>query len=110
MPAAPAVSCILIFLDGARFIDEAIRSVASQKGCDDWELILVDDGSTDDSTAIAKAWARSDPGRIRYVEHAGHANRGMSASRNAGLDIARGTYVSFLDCDDVWLPSTLAHR
>jgi len=71
----PRASCVLIFLDGERFIDEAIRSVVGQQGCDDWELVLVDDGSTDASTAIARRWAATDPDRIRYVEHPGHANR-----------------------------------
>jgi hypothetical protein len=105
----PAVSCVLIFLDGARFIDEAIRSVVAQGADVDWELVLVDDGSTDASTAIARRWAASDPTRIRYLEHVGHANLGMSASRNAGVAAARGEFVGFLDCDDVWLPSALAH-
>ena len=103
------MSCVMIFLDGERYIDEAIASVAGQIGFDDWELVLVDDGSTDAGTAIAKRWAASDPDRIRYLEHAGHANLGMSASRNAGVDAARGRYVGFLDCDDVWLPCMLAH-
>ena len=107
---SPAVSCVLIFLDGARYIDDAIRSVVGQTGFDDWELILVDDGSTDDSTAMAKAWAMTDPGRIRYIDHPGHQNRGMSASRNLGVSAAEGAYIGFLDCDDVWLPSALAHR
>ena len=113
MPAtvrAPQVSCVLIFLDGAPFIDEAIASVVHQAGFDDWELILVDDGSTDASTTMAKAWAASDPARIRYVDHDHHENRGMSASRNLGVAVARGRYVAFLDSDDVWLPSALAHR
>ena len=105
---APAVTCVLIFLDGAHFIDEAIRSVVAQGDDVDWELILVDDGSTDESTAIARRWAAADP-RIRYLEHDGHANRGMSASRNAGVAAARGELIGFLDCDDVWLPSALAH-
>ena len=86
----PYVSCILIFLDGAPFIDEAIESVVHQAGFDDWELILVDDGSTDASSAIAKTWAATDPARIRYVEHDRHQNRGMSASRNLGLALSRG--------------------
>ncbi|MCU1504395.1 MAG: glycosyl transferase family 2 [Ilumatobacteraceae bacterium] len=107
--STPAVSCVLIFLDGQTYLDEAIRSVVTQEGFDDWELILVDDGSTDASTAIAEAWAATDV-RIRYVEHPGHANRGMSASRNLGVERARGIYVGFLDCDDVWLPAALAHR
>ncbi|MET0577294.1 MAG: glycosyltransferase family 2 protein, partial [Ilumatobacteraceae bacterium] len=105
---APAVTCVLIFLDGTRFIEEAIRSVVAQGDGVDWELVLVDDGSTDDSTAIARRWAAADS-RIRYVEHEGHANRGMSASRNAGVAAARGEVIGFLDCDDVWLPSALAH-
>ena len=99
----PAVTCVLIFLDGAQFIDEAIRSVVAQGDDVDWELILVDDGSTDESTAIARRWA-SDDARIRYLEHEGHANLGMSASRNAGVAAARGDLIGFLDCDDVWLP------
>jgi hypothetical protein len=107
--SSPAVTCVLIFLDGARFIDEAIRSVVDQDADVAWELVLVDDGSTDASTSIAQRWAASDPARIRYVEHAGHANLGMSASRNAGVAVARGAYVGFLDSDDVWLPSALSH-
>ena len=84
---SPAVTCVLIFLDGARFIDEAIRSVVAQGDDVDWELVLVDDGSTDQSTAIARRWASADV-RIRYLEHAGHVNLGMSASRNAGVAAA----------------------
>jgi hypothetical protein len=105
---APAVTCVLIFLDGARFIDEAIESVVAQGHDVEWELVLVDDGSTDESTAIARRWAAADA-RIRYVEHPGHANLGMSASRNAGVAAARGEHIGFLDCDDVWLPGALAH-
>jgi glycosyltransferase involved in cell wall biosynthesis len=108
-PTTARVSCVIIFLDGAAFIDEAIRSVVGQEGFDDWELLLVDDGSTDESTAIALRWA-SDDARIHYLEHEGHANRGMSASRNLGLSHARGDYVGFLDCDDVWLPGKLASQ
>ena len=104
----PTVSCVMIFLDAARFIDESIRSVIAQTHRD-WELILVDDGSTDASSAIAQHWARSDP-RIRYVDHEGHANLGMSTSRNRGIAEARGHLVAFLDSDDVWMPSALSHR
>jgi glycosyltransferase involved in cell wall biosynthesis len=99
------VSVVMIFLDGERFIDDAIRSVVRQT-YEDWELILVDDGSTDGSTEIARRWASRDH-RIRYVDHAGHVNLGMSTSRNAGMRVARGELLSFLDCDDVWLPTHL---
>ena len=96
--------------NGERFLDEAIASVVGQQACDDWELILVEDGSTDASPTIARRWAERDPGRIRYLEHDGHVNRGASAARNLGMRAARGEFVGFLDCDDIWLPSALAHR
>jgi glycosyltransferase involved in cell wall biosynthesis len=105
-PTSPRVSAVMIFLNGEAYIDEAIQSVCDQTFTD-WELILVDDGSTDRSTDIAKAWVQRDPDRIRYIDHDGHANLGMSASRNAGIAAARGEYVTFLDCDDVLLPAKL---
>lgn len=105
----PTVSCIVIFRDAARFLDEAIASVRAQTFAD-WELLLVDDGSRDASTAIARGHAAADPARVRYLEHPGHANRGMSASRNLGVAAARGRYVAFLDADDVWLPAKLAEQ
>jgi glycosyltransferase involved in cell wall biosynthesis len=107
--AGPRVSAIVIFLDEARFIAEAIESVRAQT-YGDWELILVDDGSTDASTAIARGYAAREPQRIRYAEHPGHANRGMSAARNLGVSLARGEFVGFLDADDVWLPAKLQEQ
>jgi hypothetical protein len=107
---APLVSVVIIFLNpGARYLDEAIASVRSQTLAD-WELLLVDDGSTDDSSAAARSAADADPARISYLEHPGHQNRGMSASRNLGIDRARGRYLAFLDADDVYLPERLAHH
>jgi len=102
----PLVSAIIIFLNEERFLAEAIGSVLAQTYAP-WELILVDDGSTDQSSAIAQAYAARQPDRIRYVEHEGHANRGMGATRNLGLDQARGRYVGFLDADDIWMPDKL---
>jgi glycosyltransferase involved in cell wall biosynthesis len=102
----PLVSTIVIFLNEERFLAEAIESVLAQTYLH-WELILVDDGSTDRSSAIARTYAERQPDQIRYVEHEGHANRGMGASRNLGLDHARGAYVGFLDADDVWMPNKL---
>src|SRR3712207_221993 len=80
---APRVSVVVIFLDAARFLGEAVASVLGQTyGA--WELLLVDDGSTDGSSALARGYAAAQPGRVRYLEHPGHANRGMSAARNLG--------------------------
>lgn len=102
----PLVSCIIIFLNGEAYIREAIESVLAQN-YPAWELVLVDDGTTDGATAIARGFAAAHPGRIIYTEHERHENRGMSASRNAGIQLARGKYVAFLDADDVWLPDRL---
>lgn len=103
------VSTIVIFLDGERFLRDAIESVFAQSHRE-WELLLVDDGSTDGSTAIAREYAERFPDRVRYLEHEGHANRGMSASRNLGARHARGAYVAFLDADDVWEPEKLSEQ
>jgi len=103
----PIVSCVIIFLNAERYLEEAIRSVYAQTW-EDWELILVDDGSTDGSTAIAWRHAGARPDRVRYEEHPGHENRGMSASRNLGIARSRGELIALLDADDVWLPEKLA--
>ena len=105
----PLVTVVMIFLDAGRFIDEAIASVTAQTHTE-WELLLVDDGSTDASTAIARRWADNQPGKIRYLDHPAHENRGMSASRNRGLHEARGEFVAFLDADDVWQPRKLEEQ
>jgi glycosyltransferase involved in cell wall biosynthesis len=105
----PAVTAITIFHDAERFLREAVASVLAQTWRD-WELLLVDDGSTDGSGAIARALADEHPGRIRCLTHPGGANRGMSASRNLGIAHARGGYVAFLDADDVWMPRALERQ
>ena len=103
------MSAIIIFLDAERWLAEAIESVRAQTS-DDWELLLVDDGSRDASSAVAQAAAAHDRDRVRYFQHPGHRNRGMSATRNLGLHHARGQAVAFCDADDVWLPDKLARQ
>lgn len=105
----PLVSVVAIFLDAERFLEEAIESVLAQSYAR-WELLLVDDGSSDGSSAIARRYAERDPERVRYLEHPGHRNLGMSASRNLGLRHARGEYLAPLDADDVWLPGKLERQ
>lgn len=109
MSRQPSVSVIIIFLNAERFLQEAIASVFAQT-YQDWELLLVDDGSTDRSTGLAQRYAAQHAGQVRYLEHAGHENRGMSAARNLGLSQARGEYVAFLDADDVWLKQKLERQ
>lgn len=103
------VSVVTIFLNGERFIEEAIDSVFAQT-YSDWELLLVDDGSTDSSPAIAKAYQLRHPNRIRYLRHDGGSNLGMSASRNLGIAHATGEFLAFLDADDIWLPQKLQRQ
>lgn len=105
----PLVSVVLIFLNERRFLQEAIDSVIGQT-YPRWELLLVDDGSSDGSTEIAQSAASAHPGKVRYLSHDGHANRGMSASRNLGWRNARGELLAFLDADDVFLPEKLEHQ
>jgi len=100
------VSVVIIFLNEASFLEEAIASVLAQT-YSHWELLLVDDGSTDGSARIAQKYAAADPVRIRYLDHPAHRNMGMSASRNLGIAVARGEFVALLDGDDVWLPQRL---
>jgi glycosyltransferase involved in cell wall biosynthesis len=105
----PLVSIITIFFNAERFFREAVESVLVQT-YDHWELLLVDDGSTDMSTRIAKEYVCRHFPKVRYFEHAGHCNLGMSASRNLGIREARGEYIAFLDADDVYLPQKLERQ
>ena len=108
-PTRPLVSAVIIFLNGERFIREAIESVFSQT-YQNWELLLIDDGSTDRSTHITADYAARYGGKVMYLDHPGHQNLGMSAARNLGIKAAKGKYIAFLDCDDIWLPQKLAEQ
>jgi glycosyltransferase involved in cell wall biosynthesis len=105
----PDISVIMIFLNPGEFFREAIASVLAQRFTN-WELLLVDDGSTDGSQFVAEEAARQNPGRIYCLSHQERKNCGMSASRNLGLDHARGRFVAFLDSDDVWDSHYLASQ
>ena len=107
--AAPLVSVITPFLNAEKFLAEAIRSVLAQREVS-LELLLVDDGSADRSNEIARHFAAQYPAQIRLLSHAGNVHRGLSASRNLGLQQARGKYLTFLDADDVLLPQALVRQ
>lgn len=109
MARKPLVSIVLIFLNEENFLPEAIESVLAQD-FHEWELLLVDDGSSDRSPQIARRYVDALPHMIRYLEHPYHQNCGMSASRNLGIAEARGSYIALLDADDVWMPYTLQEQ
>jgi len=100
---------VSIFFNAGSFLSEAVESVLGQT-CRDFELLLVDDGSTDESGELARDLASRHPDRIRCLQHPGGANRGMSASRNLGIREARGEFVAFIDSDDRWRPSKLQEQ
>jgi len=109
MPNQPLVSVIIPFSNAERFLSETIESVLAQTFTA-WELILVDDGASDRSSTIAQRFVADSNGKIRYLEHEGHRNRGVTVSRNVGARNSRGEFLAFLDSDDVWLPSKLEHQ
>lgn len=98
----PVVSIIVPCYNAEKYIERGISSIIHQT-CPDWELILVDDGSTDSTAAICQRAAAEDE-RIHFVRQ---ENQGVSAARNRGLDMARGRYVMFMDSDDYVNPEIL---
>jgi cellulose synthase/poly-beta-1,6-N-acetylglucosamine synthase-like glycosyltransferase len=100
---APKVSIILPTYNRAKFLPQAFESIRSQQ-FSDWELIVVDDGSTDDTRDLVKDLSRGWSQPVRYIYQ---ANQGAYGARNTGLDLAEGEYVAFLDSDDIWLPHHL---
>jgi glycosyltransferase involved in cell wall biosynthesis len=92
-----------------RFLREAIASVREQT-YPGWELILVNDGSKPEISAVALEIAKSDAERIHYLTHGQGSGRGSSRSRNLGLSHAGGQFIAFLDSDDVWLPTKLEEQ
>ena len=92
--------------NGQCFVDEAIGSVVGQ-GFDDFEFVIIDDGSTDETPAILAKWAARD---ARIVVHRSPRNEGIPAALNRGLAVARGEYVGRQDADDLCLPGRLARQ
>jgi len=101
--AMPQVSVIMPSYNSAAFIAESIASVQRQTH-QDWELIIYDDGSTDESVGVIHGVMHDDD-RIALVE--GQGNQGAAVARNEAIKRARGRFIAFLDSDDVWLPEKL---
>jgi glycosyltransferase involved in cell wall biosynthesis len=101
MSNQPTVSVIVPVFNGAAYIREAIESVFHQT-FKDYEIIVVDDGSTDNTKTVIDDWIKA--GKVKYIFH---ENRGLAAARNTGLNAAQGRYIKFLDCDDFLYPEQL---
>ncbi len=95
----PTISVVMPVYNGAKYLKEAIESVLNQS-FKDFELILINDGSTDSSESIIKSF---DEPRIVYLNNGG--NLGLSKSFNKGIIAAKGTYIARMDADDVSLPN-----
>lgn len=104
----PAVSVVMTSYNYAAYLGEAVASVLAQTWTD-WELLVVDDGSTDDSVAIVEDFARRDP-RIRLLRHGDGGNHGLPASLERGIKAAVAPLVAFLESDDAWRPDCLERR
>jgi CDP-glycerol glycerophosphotransferase len=102
-PRVPRISVVIPIYNVEAYLAECLESLGEQ-GVADYEAILVDDGSTDDSGAIARRYAARDP-RLRLVHQ---ENAGLGNARNTGVAIARGEYVAFLDSDDKLPPGAYA--
>lgn len=102
---SPLVSIILCTYNRAHLVARAIASVLTQS-YRNWELIIIDDGSVDDTAQVVMPVVKSDP-RIMYFYH---ANTGLARSRNIGITLASGKYTTFLDSDDEYRDNHLSVR
>ena len=102
----PAISVVIPTHNRAAVLGRAIDSVIAQT-FDDWEIVLVDDGSTDDTDALLLRYANRLGPKLRVIRQ---ENAGAAAARNRGIDAARGVFVAFLDSDDEFLPEKLARQ
>jgi glycosyltransferase involved in cell wall biosynthesis len=101
--AVPRVSAIVPAYNAAAYLAEALDSALAQT-YSSLEIIIVDDGSTDSTAAIADGYAAAYPGRVRVIHQ---ANAGLPGARNTAIAAARGELLALLDADDVWLPGHL---
>lgn len=101
MSKEPLVSVVIPVFNGASFITRAVDSVLAQT-CKDFEIIIVDDGSTDDTQAVLARLAQTS-GIICLQQK----NAGPAQARNIGIQSAKGENIAFLDCDDIWFPEKL---
>lgn len=101
MPKNPLVSVVIPVFNGASFIVRAVESVLVQTW-KDAEIIIIDDGSTDDTQGVLSQFANRSNLTCLHQDNAGPAQ-----ARNVGIKAATGDYIAFLDCDDIWFPDKL---
>jgi len=97
------VSIVIPSYNSSKFISQTIESVLSQT-YKNWEMIIVDDKSLDNSNTIVEEYIKKD-NRIKLIKL--NKNIGAAMARNKALEIAQGRYIAFLDSDDIWMPSKL---
>lgn len=97
------ISVIVPIYNGEVFIDRCMKSLSIQEECE-FEIIAINDGSTDNTKNVLLTWQKHFGKRLKFVEQ---DNRGASAARNRGIGIASGKYITFLDVDDEYLPGRL---
>lgn len=102
----PLVSVIIPVYNGERYLTETLNSVIAQTE-QNWEIIAVNDGSSDRSLEILDEASKKEPDRIRVISV---SNGGVSRARNTGVSAARGIYIAFLDQDDLWVPEKLERQ
>ena len=102
-PNTPKVSVVMAVYNRAHLLPHAVRSIINQTFTD-WELIIVDDASSDNTPEVVRAFTQQDK-RIRYHRH--QHNSGLATARNTSFELARGTYIALQDDDDISLPHRL---
>ena len=104
--SAPLVSVVMPAYNAEQYINRAVSSVVNQS-VEDWELLVIDDFSQDNTYQVVKQMAMEDS-RIKL--HRNESNMGVARTRNRALDMSRGAYVAFLDSDDMWYPQKLVNQ
>ena len=109
MPESPRVSVFIASYNHAQFLPECLDSILTQT-FQDFEIVVVDDGSTDGSHEILIDYQQRFPEKILYYWHPGQVNKGISASCNLAISKARGEYLAWIGSDDAWYPEKLVQQ
>ena len=96
----PLISVVIPVFNGAKYLEEALQSIENQENID-FEIIVIDDGSTDATAKIVETWPRS----VQYIYQ---SNQGPAHARNVGIKAAKGNFIAFLDADDTWPSGKIA--